>query len=272
TGAVANSTASQVVDLLTFLIGLPVVCLAIYVLYRQVRANQAAHVYVINLLISDVLQFVGRPSFLFDIEGQLVFHLIFWCGIVLSVSFMVCIAVERYLMIAHPHWYCVHCTVKRSILTSVVVWMGSIIIFALISISLFFQNQYFIFPALLILPFPLLLLLFVGTWRGLSKAFTLSTREKRRILATLALVIGNYTFIFLPYIVATLAKVPPSSNFFLLGRLLMFFSPLLDPVLYIFMRKDIRLILEDFPCCRKSCDEQEDANITPTVCENVSRV
>ncbi|KAL4593165.1 G-protein coupled receptor 4-like [Arapaima gigas] len=261
-----------VVNLTTFVIGLPVICLAIYVLYRQARENRGANVYVINLLITDLLQFAGRLGFSFYSEGQLFFYLTFLYGIVLSVGFMLCIAIERYLTIACPHWYSVHCTVKRSVLTSLVVWVVSIPIMGPILLTFTSTTGWYVLQVLLLLPFPLLVFLFVGTWRGLSKVLSLPSREKRRILAMLALVIGNYTFLFLPFILVSLVKEDYQFIFHLLGLILMCFSPLLDSVLYIFMRKDTRHILEDFPCCRKPHSESRETDTTLTVFENVTNV
>uniref|UniRef100_A0A8C9WMC5 G-protein coupled receptors family 1 profile domain-containing protein n=1 Tax=Scleropages formosus TaxID=113540 RepID=A0A8C9WMC5_SCLFO len=248
----------RTLNLVTLAITLPAILFAIYVVYQQIRLNQAVHVYVINLLISDILQFVGILGFFITRNDILfiIFLNIVGVAILLSVSFMICIAVERYLMIAHPLWYSIHCTVKCSILTSVGVWM---IIIALNSLGILFLHM---FPVLLILPFPLLLFLFVGTWRGLSKALTLSTREKRRILATLGLVIGSYTFIFLPAIIAFLAGQSVPYYFGHAAQSFVYLNPLSDLLLYIFLRKDTRRILEDIPCCRRAQTDHEETDQT----------
>uniref|UniRef100_A0A8C9RZW1 G-protein coupled receptors family 1 profile domain-containing protein n=1 Tax=Scleropages formosus TaxID=113540 RepID=A0A8C9RZW1_SCLFO len=253
-------------NLVTFAITLPAILFAIYVVYQQIRLNQAVHVYVLNILISDILQCVGRLDDLFELHNYSVLIWTMYFAIILNVSFMMCIAVERYLMISHPLWYSIHCTVKRSILTSLGVWMVSLIVTALECIGVHLLDMLmfnYVIPILLLLPFPLLLFLFVGTWRGLSKALTLSTREKRRILATLGLVIGSYTFFFLPFIIVILNWDSVPGYLVVSAQLLLCMNPLSDLLLYIFVRKDrTRHILQDISCCHRSQTDHEETDQT----------
>uniref|UniRef100_A0A3B3QD04 G-protein coupled receptors family 1 profile domain-containing protein n=1 Tax=Paramormyrops kingsleyae TaxID=1676925 RepID=A0A3B3QD04_9TELE len=265
----------SIVNLVTLVIGLPVVSLALYVVYRQFKANHVANVYVINLLISDIIQFLGRPWIYLTPAGKHAsdfFWGTFLSGIVSSLGFMVCIAMERYLLIAHPHWYRSRFTLKLSAVTSLAVWLVSLIA----PIGLIFLRYSFSSPpvndpslqliaTLLLIPLPLLLFFFVGTWRGLSKTITLSSREKKRILATLLLVIANYAFLFFPFIISYYQNRHLS---FCWETFLLYFSPLLDPLLYIFIRKDIKDIMEEFPCCRKSPRNEEQTVSNIAVSEN----
>uniref|UniRef100_A0A3B3RAU0 Si:ch211-132e22.4 n=1 Tax=Paramormyrops kingsleyae TaxID=1676925 RepID=A0A3B3RAU0_9TELE len=247
----------DIVNLVTLVIGLPVVSLALYVVYRQFKANHVASVYVINLLISDIIQFLGRP-FIYLPSAEVIFLYTLLSGIVSSLGFMVCIAMERYLLIAHPHWYRSHFTLKLSVVSSLVVWLVSLAILPIIGFPLFFAT-------LLLIPLPLLLFFFVGTWRGLSKTITLSSREKKRILATLLLVIANCALLFIPYIISNYQN---PYDFVHWESLPFYFSPLLDPLLYIFIRKDIKGIMEEFPCCRKSPRNEEQIVSSIAVSEN----
>uniref|UniRef100_A0A3B3QCZ0 G-protein coupled receptors family 1 profile domain-containing protein n=1 Tax=Paramormyrops kingsleyae TaxID=1676925 RepID=A0A3B3QCZ0_9TELE len=256
-------TVFNIVNLVTLVIGLPVVSLALYVVYRQFKANHVANVYIINLLISDIIQFLGRPWIYFK-PAEVIFFGTLLSGIVSSLGFMVCIAMERYLLIAHPHWYRSHFTLKLSAASSLVVWLVANAV-ALLEIFLPFGGLPSFFPALLLIPLPFLLFFFVGTWRGLSKTITLSSREKKRILATLLLVIANYAFLFFPFIISYYQR---PNDFYRWESLPFYFSPLLDPLLYIFIRKDTKHIMEEFPGCRKSPGNEEQTVISIAVSEN----
>lgn len=81
-------------------IEIPLICLAIYAVYSLIKSNQAAPVFVINLLISDLIQII---SDLIQIICMLLFTIplkwmsiilmrtIFWAGFTGS-YFMTCIA------------------------------------------------------------------------------------------------------------------------------------------------------------------------------------
>ncbi|XP_063048125.1 psychosine receptor-like [Engraulis encrasicolus] len=177
-------------------IALPVVCLAICGLLSLIKSDHVMPVYVINLLISDVLQMFGRPIYLSMTPSGVVYELIafLYCsGLHASIFFMLCIAGERYAMIVHPLWYRFHRTIKKSILCSITVWMVT-----------FISLVFVIWCVLCLLPYPFALFFFVETWRALSKSISISPREQRRIMGMLALVLIIYTAFFLPHIVVTL--------------------------------------------------------------------
>ena len=50
----------NMIDIATMCIELPVLCWAVFVLCHQVKAGYATPIYVINLLISDFVQIIGR--------------------------------------------------------------------------------------------------------------------------------------------------------------------------------------------------------------------
>ena len=62
--------------------------------FLQVQNNNVAPIYIINLLISDIIQFccmivrVAKPR-------NLIFNFIYYYSLLASVGFMVCIALER---------------------------------------------------------------------------------------------------------------------------------------------------------------------------------
>ncbi|XP_042288464.1 G-protein coupled receptor 4-like isoform X3 [Thunnus maccoyii] len=103
-------------------IGLPLTLVAIYSLYSQVQNNNVAPIFIINLLISDIIQFCcmivkkARP----DWKNDEIFYYIYCFGVLASIGFMVCVALERYLVIAWPLWYRFRRTIKISLAVCVV--------------------------------------------------------------------------------------------------------------------------------------------------------
>ncbi|MGH0128830.1 UNVERIFIED_CONTAM: hypothetical protein FKN15_036376 [Acipenser sinensis] len=89
---------------LVFCIGLPTNCLALYGLYRLVRTDNALPVYVINLLLSDLLQISTLPLWIDCYSHGHVWHFgntlceitgdIFWICQSVSIFFMLCVALE----------------------------------------------------------------------------------------------------------------------------------------------------------------------------------
>ncbi|KAI3363504.1 hypothetical protein L3Q82_012102 [Scortum barcoo] len=111
-------TVYYVVTCTIVCIGLPLTLVAIYALYSLVQKDHVTPIYVINLLISDLIQLccmiiqVARP------RGWIlykVFYYIYVFGLMSSVGFMVCVAMERYLVVAWPLWYRFRRTIKSSV-------------------------------------------------------------------------------------------------------------------------------------------------------------
>ncbi|XP_044229427.1 ovarian cancer G-protein coupled receptor 1-like [Thunnus albacares] len=114
----------HVITCIIISIGLPLTLVAIYSLYSQVQNNNVAPIFIINLLISDIIQLccmivvVAKP----DWKNEEIFCYIYYYSVLASVGFMVCVALERYLVIAWPLWYHVRSTIKISLVVCVVVW------------------------------------------------------------------------------------------------------------------------------------------------------
>ncbi|KAG7999535.1 G-protein coupled receptor 4, partial [Nibea albiflora] len=119
----------RVVTYIIISVGLPLILVAIYALYCQVRDGQVAPIYVINLLITDIIQLccliveVAAPED-WNIRIAFVIHTYI---LLTSVGFMVCVALERYLAITCPLWYRFRRTIKTSVVVCVVVWVFSLV-------------------------------------------------------------------------------------------------------------------------------------------------
>ncbi|XP_038588753.1 ovarian cancer G-protein coupled receptor 1-like [Micropterus salmoides] len=233
--------------------GLPLTLTAIYALYSMVRSDHVAPIYVINLLISDLIQLcymiiqVAKPD---DWNIEEISYYIYLSAVFASVYFMVCVSLERYLVIAHPLWYRYRRTIKTSVVVCVLVWTLPLAYF----LTLYFWHDYvprrIIFAIVLLLPFPLLIFFLVGTLRALSAAMSVHSDEKRQIVGILVLVLLIYTLLFLPQILGFFV-LRYDTTLSTMSVLFLKLSPLADLVLYVFMRKGATdKLLASLCCCR----------------------
>ncbi|XP_045898703.1 G-protein coupled receptor 4-like [Micropterus dolomieu] len=240
----------DVVTYIVVAVGLPLTLVAIYALYSMVRRDHVAPIYLINLLITDVLQFccmIVRVAPNVDKKINFIFIFIYLSALFASVFFMVCISLERYLVIAHPLWYRCRRTIKTSVVLCVLVWVLSAVCGFL---NFFIERvvRYILFTILLP-PFPLLIFSLVGTLKALSASISVPSDEKRRIVGILVLVLLIYTLLFLPSIIWLLEE--NSENLDFLSTIFIRLSPLADTFLYVFMRKgSIDKLLASVCCCR----------------------
>ncbi|XP_066578281.1 ovarian cancer G-protein coupled receptor 1-like [Amia ocellicauda] len=248
--------------------GLPASWLAMYGLYRLLRFERAAPIYMINLLFADFIQIVlvwlvqilDSPLCI-DFEAD---DVIFFTAVNASVGFILCIALERYLVVAHPLWYRYRRTVKFSALVSAGVWAFvtvDTVLFVYLSThspaaSFCFWTIHFF------LPIPILIFIFLRTRRVLASTVSVRGPEKRRIQWMLTLVLSSFTALFLPFYMAkcffflksmynwqTQTKVDVIFHFICL--LLFTLHNLLDSILYIFLRRNMQRTLSSWlPCCR----------------------
>nr|XP_046188824.1 G-protein coupled receptor 4-like [Oncorhynchus gorbuscha] len=257
------SIVETVVQWTTFSIGFPLICLSIYAMYFLVRADHIAPVYVINLLIADLIQICTRP---FNLSGtwKLIVMFIEFFGISASIGFMVCVALERYLVIAFPLWYRFRRNIKYSLIMSSVIWVIPFLQISMLYLTPTLDMKLILFAVNLLIPFPLLVFFLAGTLKALSVSISVPAVERRRIIGTLALVLGNYTVLFLPLIIQYLISGVTGRHNVEIGTLLERFSPLVDPLLYVFMRKGAKDTLA-FPCFDKLMGDEEQSQVTNTM-------
>ncbi|KAM4599526.1 uncharacterized protein V3H82_005488 [Fundulus diaphanus] len=223
------------------------------------KKDQWSPVYVINLLFSDVIQFCGRiiESFMFDIGYPILF-----LGFTASVGFMICISLERYLVIAKPLWYRFRRNIKTYVVVCVVVWTISLPIPLTLILATDPIARYIIFliisPSGLLLSFLFFIFFLVGTIKALSGALSVPAEEKRRIVAIQVAVLLIYTLLFLPMILFFLLS---ESLLILhtLARVCLLLSPLADTILYLLSRKSF---LDKFLASLCSCKASENQEMS----------
>ncbi|XP_041658817.1 mas-related G-protein coupled receptor member X2-like [Cheilinus undulatus] len=231
----------------------------------KVKNGHVAPIYIINLLISDLIQFCCIIALETEPEEEkiiLILSCVYDCGLFSSVCFMVCISLERYLLIAHPLWYRFRRTIRISVVVCVVVWIISLVLI----FTVFFWVTGFvariILSIFLIIPFPLFIFFLTGTLRALSTSVSVPSDEKRRIVAILVLVLLIYTLLFLPYIIDLTAETYISNiTLCLLSNMSLKLSPLADLLLYVFIKKEtFAKLWTSVCCCRKENNDTNNIN------------
>ncbi|XP_031159545.1 G-protein coupled receptor 4-like [Sander lucioperca] len=249
----------NVVTCIIICIGLPLTFVAIYSLYSLVRNDHVAPIYVINLLISDLIQFcciicdMARP------ESRMInniYYNIYRYSLMTSVCFMVCIALERYLLIVFPLWYRYRRTIKSTVVICVVAWTLPALYFFTVFFADNFNIPTIVILVFLFLPFPLLIFFCCATLKALSASVSILPEEKRQIVGTLVLMLLIYTLLFLPRIIVMLVDCYTNGPSLLdtlsyLSSVFVELNPLADLVLYIFMKKGaLDKMLSSVCCCR----------------------
>ncbi|KAL7384314.1 hypothetical protein ABVT39_027954 [Epinephelus coioides] len=250
----------KVVTIIIICIGLPLTLVAIYAVRSLVKDDHVVPIYVINLLITDLIQLCCMIAWVLPedwiLSGGIILLIIYSYCLLASIGFMVCIALERYLVIACPLWYRFRRTIKVSVLVCVVVWVLPAVIYCLFLIG---RKSIPVIGILLLLPLPLFIFFLGGTLKALSASISVHSDEKRRIVGMLVLVLLIYTLLFLPTIILSLAQGSSDIDKRKLNNLSLTFvqfSPLADLFLYIFMRKGtIDKLLASVCCCRMDSDD-----------------
>ncbi|XP_061601347.1 G-protein coupled receptor 4-like [Cololabis saira] len=262
-----------VLTLVVSSIGLPLTLAAIFAIYSLVRRDHVAPIYVINLLITDLVQVCSMIILVQEFSDWRVCHAFFYIhhlGVMVSVSFMVVVCFERYLAVVWPVWYRCRRSIKTSVVVCVVMW---ILPFLYLPIFLIVYNDTaeIVIAVFLLLPFPLFIFFLVGTVKALSTNNGVSSDEKRRILAIQVLVLLIYTLLYLPRVVFSLeVRYRHRLTFELLTIIPVHFSPLADLFIYIFMRKgNVDRLLASL-CPSKM--EDDNINILTANEENVATV
>ncbi|XP_077398063.1 G-protein coupled receptor 4 [Festucalex cinctus] len=119
--------------IIVMVLGLPTNCLALWAAYMQVRQHNELGVYLINLSVADLLYigtlplwidyFLQRDNWIHGQESCKLFGFIFYTNIYVSIAFLCCISLDRYLAVAYPLRFVKVRRVKTAIAVSATVWL-----------------------------------------------------------------------------------------------------------------------------------------------------
>ncbi|XDV31528.1 hypothetical protein PO909_002519 [Leuciscus waleckii] len=215
-----------------------IMILTLFALFALIKSNRSTPVFVIHLILSDLIQIICRLTESFT--GSWEAFNAYMYSLIAGVYFMACVAFERYLLVSHPIWYRSHHSLKVCCVISVIIWL-----FSFLSRSI-----------ACLIPYPIIILCFVGTCRGLSHAISLTSLKRKRILGSLFLVLLTYTFLILPYVIMIfiidrfyIYYSPLFYIFWWCSEFLLFLNPLADCVLYMFLRPDVGGLMKSVHCC-----------------------
>uniref|UniRef100_A0A3B4E1C2 G-protein coupled receptors family 1 profile domain-containing protein n=1 Tax=Pygocentrus nattereri TaxID=42514 RepID=A0A3B4E1C2_PYGNA len=215
--------------IVTWTLFIPIVCMSIYRLCFMTRTEHFVPVFVINLLISDLIQ-------------------------ISTINFMVCISFEKYVMIMYP-FSCFICLLIcflsiTEVEICIVIMKGGNV-----------GNLYAVSVTFLLLPYPLVVFPFVGSWRALPRSVSIPPEEQKRILIILVLVLFTYTVMFLP---RENGKKSFLGYLLIVSGALIYLNLLVDCLRYVFMRMDAKGILKSFSCVIKVM-ERKQSDIQPYI-------
>lgn len=238
-------------------IEIPVILLTLFAMCSLVKSYHAGSVYVINLIISDLIQSVLMLLVTTPLVGKPLWRT-YKYTLMVGLLFMACIAFERYLLVCHPHWYRSHHTVKTSCAVSLIIWLVPVTYAIPAGLEFINVTQCVVF----FIPYVIIILCFAGTCRGLSHAISMTSKKRTVVLGNLSLVLVNYTFLILPLSFTTLftrcvldyQELDVAYNTYIFCHCLLYLNPLADCLFYFFMRSDIDKIVKSLYCCRSSHD------------------
>ncbi len=167
-------------------------------------------------------------------------------------------------MVSYPHWYKSHHSLKLSCFISLIVWFVPLIFANIKPPNLSFR----VLPRCIacFIPYPIIILCFVGTYRGLSHSISLTSHKRNLILGRLFLVLFTYTCLIFPIIfMSFIVKIMNVKrglkyrkvSYFLTS--LLYLNPLADCIFYMFMRADVGDIMKSVHCC---CRMERHQNLT----------
>nr|XP_056707633.1 ovarian cancer G-protein coupled receptor 1 [Euleptes europaea] len=285
-----HQTLSPVIYILVFIVGLPANCLSLYYAYLQVKVKNELGIYLCNLTIADLLYIFSLPFWL-----QYVLQHDNWtydellckiCGILLyeniyiSVGFLCCISIDRYLAVVHPFRFYQCRTMKAAIIVSIVVWTKEIltcwfvfkhgevskdseshvVCFEHYPIKNWEHNiNYYRFAAGFIFPFSLLVFSYCGILRVVRKSHGTQKKKKIQIKRLVSSTIVIFLVCFGPYHVLLLVRslfekncefAITIFNSYHFSLLLTTFNCVADPVLYCFSSENT---YQDFAKIRDTC-------------------
>ncbi|MBN3310656.1 GPR4 protein, partial [Amia calva] len=289
----------------TFVLALPANLLSLWGLYQLLRAGNTMPIFILNLLVSDLLQILTLPLWIIYLKknhmwtyGDTICDFVgylFYINLYASIVFLCLIALDRYLAIVHPLRSRRFRTVKLALVVSLGVWVV-IFLFCLSGLypSVVTKNEIkpnkksvlnsnangtFISGCL-----NTVFYFQTRIHTALRSSPSVSRGERKKIVGILCIItvifivvfgpyhlVGSYKFI---YYFITIDRCALEKKLFLTYRLcygLTSLNNLLDPLFYIFICNDIRKQLKkSLPCIRSYLNSVNDSEIHIRNFENIT--
>lgn len=287
--------------ILALLVGFPANAYALYHAWLQLRARNELGVYLLNLTLSDLLYLASLPVWL-----QYIFNLDNWvygewackvCGFLLydniyiSIGFLCCISIDRYLAVVYPLRFSALRTMKAAALVSAIVWIKElavgIVFFTHKELSLDKSNlsvcfehypmkqwerpiNYYRFYVGFLFPLGILSVSYFRVLRAVGKSAGTQSAQKKRIKSLVTITIIIFLVCFSPYhiflLVRTLMETECSFiekifNYYQFSLLLTTLNCVADPALYCFVSESVQNSIQQAAeacahvvCCCSKCE------------------
>lgn len=270
-----HQTLAPVVYVTVLVVGFPANCLSLYFGYLQVKARNELGVYLCNLTVADLFYICSLPFWLqyvlqhdnwsySDLSCQ-VCGILLYENIYISVGFLCCISIDRYLAVAHPFRFHQFRTLKAAVGVSVAIWAKELlasIYFLLQKEVVEDENQhrvcfehyplapwqrginYYRFLVGFLFPLGLLLASYRGILRAVHRSHGTQKSRKDQIQRLVLSTVVIFLACFLPYHALLLVRSLWESNCdfakgvfnaYHFSLLLTSFNCVADPVLYCFV-------------------------------------
>ncbi|KAG9481795.1 hypothetical protein GDO78_010818 [Eleutherodactylus coqui] len=285
-----HQTLFPVVYVAVFALGLPANCLSLYYGYLQIKGKNELGIYLVNLTLADLLYIFSLPFWL-----QYVLQHDNWtynelmckiCGILLyeniyiSIGFLCCISIDRYLALVHPFRFHNLRTIKAALVVSMVIWLKelltSYIFLEHVEISkdpeshtVCFEHypikswehsiNYYRFIAGFLFPFVLLLFSYVRIFKVIRKSHGTQMKRKLQIKQLVLSTVLIFVVCFGPYHILVVIRslfedncsfASKIFNIYHFSLLLTSLNCVADPVLYCFASENT---YKDFVKLKDTC-------------------
>lgn len=295
-----------------FILGLPTSLLSLYHSYLQVREGNELGIYLCNLTISDLLHLACLPLWIqYLLQGDNWVHgehlcrltgLVLYENIYVSIAFLCCISMDRYLAVVHPLRFHAFRTVKAAVLVSVLVWSKEIgtalfifghnetvmdrnnhlLCFEHYPIQSWQRNvNYYRLTVGFLLPVALLSFLYRRVLMSIHRSTGIQQEQKLRIKKLVLSAIGIFCICFVPYhlmlLVRTLFEKTCQSvrnifHFYHFGLLMTSLNCVVDPFLYSFVSESSQgVLMRLLEPLTNLFHERESANFNSRIASFASR-